>query len=86
MTEPICTSHWCLVMSFCLKVCIYSLSVCLCVCVCVCVCVSVCLSVCVCVCVCLSVCVCVRVYVVYKDTNMFNNMGMTQVLQYEGVL
>ncbi len=24
MTEPICTSHWCLVMSFCLKVCIYS--------------------------------------------------------------
>ncbi len=24
MTEPICTSHWCLVMSFWLKVCIYS--------------------------------------------------------------
>ncbi len=24
MTEPICTSHWCLVMSFRLKVCIYS--------------------------------------------------------------
>ncbi len=24
LTEPICTSHWCLVMSFWLKVCIYS--------------------------------------------------------------
>ncbi len=47
-------------------------------------CVSVCE--CVCVCVCESVCVCVRVYVVYEDTNLFNNMGMTEVLQYEGGL
>ncbi len=31
------------------------------------------LSVCVCVC----VCVCVHVYVVYEDTNLFNDMGMT---------
>ncbi len=43
-----------------------------------------CVSVCVCVCVCL--CVCVRVYVVYEDTNLYNNMGMTEVLQFEGVL
>ncbi len=51
-------------------------------CVCVCVCVSVCVSECV------SVCVyeCVRVYVVYGDTNLYNNMGMTEVLQFEGVL
>ncbi len=33
-----------------------------------------------------SVCVCVRVYVVYEDTNLYNNMGMTEVLQFEGVL
>ncbi len=39
-----------------------------------------------CVCVRESVCVCVRVYVVYEDTNLFNNMGMTEVLQFEGVL
>ncbi len=32
------------------------------------------------------VCVCVRVYVVYGDTNLFNNMGMTEVLQFEGGL
>ncbi len=38
------------------------------------------------VCVCVCVCVCVRVYVVYEDTNLFNNMGMTEVLQFEGVL
>ncbi len=31
------------------------------------------------------VCVCVRVYVVYEDTNLYNNMGMTEVLQFEGV-
>ncbi len=31
---------------------------------------------CVCVCVCV-VCVCVHVYVVYEDTNLYNNMGMT---------
>ncbi len=37
-------------------------------------------------CVCVCVCVCVRVYVVYEDTNLFNNMGMTEVLQFEGVL
>ncbi len=29
---------------------------------------------------------CVRVYVVYEDTNLFNNMGMTEVLQFEGGL
>ncbi len=38
------------------------------------------------VCVCVCVCVCVRVYVVYEDTNLYNNMGMTEVLQFEGVL
>ncbi len=32
------------------------------------------------------VCVCVRVYVVYEDTNLYNDMGMTEVLQFEGVL
>ncbi len=31
-------------------------------------------------CVCECVCVCVRVYVVYEDTNLYNNMGMTEVL------
>ncbi len=46
-----------------------------------------CLCVCVCVCVCgVCVCVCVRVYVVYEDTNLYNDMGMTEVLQFEGVL
>ncbi len=38
-------------------------------------------NVCVCVCVCVSVCVCVwgggHVYVVYEDTNLYNDMGMT---------
>ncbi len=29
---------------------------------------------------------CVRVYVVYEDTNLFNNMCMTEVLQFEGGL
>ncbi len=38
--------------------------------------------VCVCVCVCVFVCVCVgggggHVYVVYEDTNLYNDMGMT---------
>ncbi len=28
-------------------------------------------------CVCVCVCVCVHVYVVYEDTNLYNNMGMT---------
>ncbi len=59
-------------------------SVCVCECVSVCVCVWV--SECVCECECVSVCVCVRVYVVYEDTNLYNNMGMTEVLQYEGGL
>ncbi len=45
----------------------------------------VCVSVCVCVCVCVYVYV-VYVYVVYKDTNLYNDMGMTQVLQGEGDL
>ncbi len=39
----------------------------------------------VCVCVCV-VCVCGHVYVVYEDTNLYNDMGMTQVLQGEGDL
>ncbi len=39
-----------------------------------------------CVCVCVRACMRVRVYVVYEDTNLFNNMGMTEVLQFEGVL
>ncbi len=38
------------------------------------------------VCVYVWVCVCVRVYVVYEDTNLYNDMGMTKVLQFEGVL
>ncbi len=37
------------------------------------------------VCVC-GVCVCGHVYVVYEDTNLYNDMGMTQVLQGEGDL
>ncbi len=37
--------------------------------------VRVCKRVCVCVCVC--VCRCVHVYVVYEDTNLYNDMGMT---------
>ncbi len=39
-----------------------------------------CVCVCVCVCVCLHECVCVcvgHVYVVYEDTNLYNDMGMT---------
>ncbi len=44
----------------------------------VCVCVVCVCGVCVCVCVCvLCVCVCVHVYVVYEDTNLYNDMGMT---------
>ncbi len=30
-----------------------------------------------CVCMCVCVCVCVCVYVVYEDTNLYNDMGMT---------
>ncbi len=36
-------------------------------------CVYMCLFVCLCVC----VCVCVHVYVVYEDTNLYNDIGMT---------
>ncbi len=36
--------------------------------------------------VCVCVCVCVHVYVVHEDTNLYNDMGMTQVLQGEGDL
>ncbi len=36
-----------------------------------CVCVRACVRACVC------VCVCVHVYVVYEDTNLYNDMGMT---------
>ncbi len=35
---------------------------------------------------CVCVCVCVLVFVVYGDTNLYNNIGMTEVLQYEGGL
>ncbi len=33
--------------------------------------------------VCVCVCVWGHVYVVYEDTNLYNDMGMTQVLQGE---
>ncbi len=36
-----------------------------------------CVCVCVCVCMFVCVCVCVHVYVVYEDTNLYNDMGMT---------
>ncbi len=32
-----------------------------------------------CVCVCVCVCVCGHVYVVYEDTNLYNDMGMTGI-------
>ncbi len=48
-----------------------------CVCVCVCVCVRVCVCAGVCAGVCVCVCVCGHVYVVYEDTNLYNDMGMT---------
>ncbi len=38
------------------------------------------------VCVCVCVCVCGHVYVVYEDTNLYNDMGITKVLQGEGDL
>ncbi len=47
--------------------------VCVCVCVCVCACVRVRVRVCVC------VCVCGHIYVVYEDTNLYNDMGMTGI-------
>ncbi len=51
--------------------------------------VSVCVCVCVCVwrervCVCVCVCVCVRVFVTNQDIDLYNDTGMTQVLQGEG--
>ncbi len=46
-------------------------------------------SVCVCVCVCVRergrVCVCTG-FCGLREQNLFNNMGMTEVLQYEGGL
>ncbi len=33
-----------------------------------------------------KVCVCAMVCVVYEDTNLYNGMGMIQVLQHEGGL
>ncbi len=67
----------------CVRACVRESDVCVCV---ICVCVCVCVCVCLCVCLCASLCQCVLVYVVYEDTNLFNDMGMTEVLQYEGVL
>ncbi len=60
------------------------MKVCECECVnlCVCVCVCVCVRVCVCVCVC--VCESVRVFVTNQDIDLYNDTGMTQVLQGEG--
>ncbi len=43
----------------------YDLCVCVCLCACACVCVRVCVR------------VCGHVYVVYEDTNLYNDMGMT---------
>ncbi len=51
----------------------------MCVCVCVCERESVCVSVCECVSVCTGFCG-------LRGQNLFNNMGMTEVLQFEGVL
>ncbi len=39
-----------------------------------------------CVCVCVCVCVCAHVFVTFEDTNLYNDMGMTWVLQGEGDL
>ncbi len=46
----------------------------MCVCVCVCECISV----------CVSVCMSVRVFVTNQDIDLYNDTGMTQVLQGEG--
>ncbi len=35
-------------------------------------------------CVCVCVCVCVLVFCGLRGQNLFNNMGMTEVLQFEG--
>ncbi len=42
------------------------------------------MCVCVFVCVCVCVCVCVRVFVTNQDIDLYNDTGMTQVLQGEG--
>ncbi len=34
---------------------------------------------CLCLCVCVCVCVCVHAYVVYEDTNLYDDMGMTGI-------
>ncbi len=51
-----------------MSVCFMCASVCVCVCV---------FYVCECVCLCVWVCVCGHVYVVYEDTNLYNDIGMT---------
>ncbi len=38
----------------------------------------------VCVCMCVCVCACVRVFVTNQDIDLYNDTGMTQVLQGEG--
>ncbi len=48
---------------------------------CVCVCVHVCVYVCVCVCMCACTGFCGL-----RGQNLYNDMGMTEVLQFEGVL
>ncbi len=37
-------------------------------------------------CVCVCVCVCVLVYVIYEDTNLYNDMSITLVLQLKRCL
>ncbi len=49
------------------------LSLSVCVCVCVCACVHACVRACVRAC----VCVCELIYMVYEDTHLYNNMGIT---------
>ncbi len=55
------------------------------VCVCVCVCLLECVCVCVCVCVCWSVCVCTG-FCGLRGQNLYNDMGITEVLLFEGGL
>ncbi len=50
----------------------------------VCVCVRSFVCLCVCVCVCVCVCSFVRVFVTNQDINVYNDTGMTQLLQGEG--
>ncbi len=51
-----------------------------CMCACVRACVCVCVHACMCVRACACVCVCGHVYVVYEDTNVYNDMGMTGII------